>query len=287
VLCLVHGRIQQLGGRLDLEARMLARVAELVAEWRSRTDVFVESYEYLLRLRGGDPYMEARRSLNLSAMRYLDSVGVEVGSPEQALELMAAANGIDIPMPGYEPSFERLVSRLRERPVLRGLRSLGELLDRVERLVVVLDNAGEAVFDVYAARRLAETLGSELVFVARSEPYEIDVTLAEARELARRLAPGARVVGTGGRAPVFHPSASREARRLLEEPGTLVIVKGIANMEAFLDYGRGLRVARSLFLLRAKCSPLARFFDVGFADPVAATGRWLLHRLEEWGGGPR
>ena len=284
VLCLVHGRIQQVRGRLDLEARVLARAAELVAEWRSRTDVFVDSYEYLLRLLGGDPYREVRLSLNRAAMEYLDSSGIEVRGAEQALELMAAANGIDIPMPGYKPSFENLVSRLREKPALRGLRSLGDLASDVERVVVVLDNAGEAVFDIYAGRVLAEEAGAELVLVAREEPYEIDVTLSEARDLAKRLAPKARLVGTGGRFPVFHPRASQEARRLVEDRSALGIVKGIANTEAYMDFHDRVRVYRGVFLLRAKCRPLVRFFDVGFADPVAASPRWIVERMAALGG---
>ena len=286
VLCLVHGRLQQLRGRLDLEARMLAYAASLVARWPSRTDVFVESYEYLIRLLGGaDPYVERRRRLNEAAMRLLKNVPVAEMDTAELLSLMAAANGVDIDMPGYRVDDSRVFRGLREHPQWLGTgpKEAAEALEKAREIVLVLDNAGEAVFDIAAARRLAEAAGARLYIVARTQPYEVDVTLTEAAALAEKLAPEAVLVGTGGRYPVFHPRSSWEARRLLRGAGRLVLVKGIANLESYMDnpesVGEG---ADALFLLRAKCSPLARFFDVALADPVAATAEWVTTRLRKY-----
>ena len=285
VLCLVHGRLQQLRGRLDLEARMLGYAASLVARWPSRTDVFVESYEYLIRLLGGaDPYPERRRRLNEAALRLIKSIPVAEMSIDELLSLMAAANGVDIDMPGYRVDDSRVFRGLREHPQWLGVgaEEAAEAVEKAREIVVVLDNAGEAVFDIAAARWLAEATGARLYLVARSQPYEVDVTLSEAAALAEKLAPEAVLVGTGGRYPVFHPRSRWEARRLLRGPGRLVLVKGIANLEAYMDnpesVGEG---AAAFFLLRAKCSPLARFFDVALADPVIATAKWVTSRLSK------
>jgi len=289
VLCLVHGRLQQVAGRLDLEARVLGHLAGLVARWRSRTEVFVESYGYLERLLGRDIYAEKRRRLNEAALGLLDGLGLEARSALGLVELMAAANGVDIAMPGYRPSMDKVFRGLGEQPTWLGAGpgNVDSLRGSVENLVVVLDNAGEAVIDIAAASRLASRLGAgRLYLVARSEPYEVDVTVREASELASRLAPGAAVVGTGGRYPVFYPFSSMEARRLLRLPRSLVLVKGIANLEAFMDYPGSLgEGVRALFLLRAKCGPLSRFFGVAFAEPVVASADWVLERLRSWRGG--
>ena len=288
VLCLVHGRLQQVAGRLDLEARVLGHLAGLVARWRSRTEVFVESYEYLERLLGRDIYEERRRRLNEAALGLLDKLGLRGRSASSLVELMAAANGVDIAMPGYRPSMDKVFRGLGEQPTWLGAGpgDVEALAGGVESLVVVLDNAGEAVIDIAAAAELARRLGaSRLYLVARSMPYEVDVTAREASVLASRLAPGALVVGTGGRYPVFYPYSSDEARRLLRLPRSLVLVKGIANLEAFMDYPGSLgEDVRALFLLRAKCGPLSRFFGVAFAEPVAASAPWVLERLRSWRG---
>ena len=285
VMCLVHGRLQGLRGRLELEARMLGHIAGLVARWSSRTDVFVESYDYMLRLLGDlDPYRGRKEALNRRALELLPSLPLGEMGASDLVALMAAANGVDIDMPSYRADDRRVFRGLRDQPQWLGT-SPGEvegLLHRAERIVVVLDNAGEAVIDVAAAARLAEMTGARLYLVARSLPYEVDVTLAEAAEIRDRLAPGAELVGTGGRHPVFHPRSSDEARRLLSARNTVILVKGIANLEAYMDNpGSVGDQAQPLFLLRAKCLPLARFFDTALAEPVAATGSWVLSRLRK------
>jgi uncharacterized protein with ATP-grasp and redox domains len=289
VLCLVHGRLQQLGGRLDLEARMLGYIAGLVARWSSRTDVFVDSYEYLTRLLGGrDPYGERRRLLNERALRLLPRLGLDEMDAPGLVSLMAAANGVDIDMPGYLVDDSRVFRGLSEQPQWSGTgpEELEQLLARTREIVLVLDNAGEAVFDIAAASRLARLTGARLYLVARSRPYEVDVTASMVAELKHRLAPEAVLVETGGRYPVFHPRSAPEARRLLRGRGRLVLSKGIANLEAYMDnpgsVGEG---AEALFLLRAKCGPLARFFGVALADPVVVTGDWVVSRLHSLQGG--
>ncbi|KSW10737.1 hypothetical protein CF15_08105 [Pyrodictium occultum] len=285
VACLVYERLQAVAGDRAREARVLAKAAELVARWPSRTSVFVESYDYVERLLGvHDLYREKREELShavLEALGALDLAGME---DWEIFSLMAAANGVDIPMPGYRPGLEKLLRGLRDRAAWLGLGEgdVEKLLGASERIVVVLDNAGEAVLDIAAAGELARRAGKPLYLVARGEPYEVDVTAREAVELAARLEPGARVVSTGGRYPVFHPRASQESRSLLAD-GSLVLVKGIANLEAFLDYPDAAGPGASLvFMLRAKCGPLSRFFRVGHAEPVVASAEWLLERLREW-----
>ncbi len=285
VLCLVHGRLQRVAGDLMLEARVLARIAQLVAEWPSRTDVFVRSYEYLESLLGGvDLYADRKRRLNEAGLSVARRLPLGEMSSAEISGLMASANGVDISMPGYRPDDSRVFKRLGDQPYWLGLghSEFERLLAAAETLVLVLDNAGEAAVDIAAARELAERAGAELVLVARERPYEVDVTLQEAAALADVLAPEARLIGTGGRLPVFHPRASSEARSLLRGHGKLVLVKGIANLEAFMDYPWSVSGgARAVFLLRAKCTPLARLFDVALAEPVVVSDNWVRERLKE------
>ncbi len=266
-----------------VEARVypvfLSRLAALVARG-GRTRAFVESYALLELLAGRNPSAERKEALNRAMVEargrivglLLERLGER--GPVGLFEVAAAANAVDVEMLGYR--FEgSLLEVLGEEPVYHRVEP-GEVAGALKgaRVAWLLDNAGEAVVDILAASILAERLGARVTLYARSLDYETDVTAAEAARLIAELGVGLEVRGSGGRYPPHHPES--RTRSELEEYD-VVVLKGIANLEAALE--APLEKPLTISLLRAKCRPLARLFGVEKGRPVVTVPSRLPVRL--------
>jgi len=255
-------------------------VLERVRGLGSRTDVFTETYGIVA---DGDPYRERKAGLNLRVLGLVGMLPTDGLGVEWLLRLGAAANVVDIEVPGYsfdEAVLERL-GREVGRVVFRAPReAVVRLVESASRVVYLLDNAGEAVFDVFVGLMLA-LRGARVYFVARSMPYEVDVTVDEAEWLVERVAQQlgvggllgrVEVVGTGGRYSGFALRRVDERVVDLMASADVVVSKGIANFEAYLDYREDVEEViggdRLVFLLCAKCPVLAGLFGVDRGTPV-------------------
>ncbi len=116
--------------------------------------------------------------------------------------------------------------------------------------------------DLAVACALSER-GWDVTVVARGGPYETDVTASEASrlldEVAARVGCGRRprVVSTGSSYPAAAlPLVSEEARRAVTSSDAAVF-KGIANLEALMEFEPRDRVS-TVVALRAKCPVVAR-----------------------------
>jgi len=275
VLCLAENRLKDLlrFGAGEAEATWLLQELAKLAKL-SRTEAFVESFELVKRiLKAEDPYAEVKRKLNELAAKLeqeAEALAARASSAE-LLSMLASANAFDTQVLGYEFggfSFGDLLSR----PQL--VEANAEAVESAERIALVLDNSGEAVFDALVARELAKR-GAEVVVVARGEPYEIDVTYKEALESARFE--GFEVLTTGSPYPALYAAkAPKEVAEALKG-ADVVLAKGIANLEAFLDSG-ALRAEKVVFLLRAKCPVIAEAFGVERGAPIVVSGDAALRR---------
>ncbi len=192
---------------------------------------------------------------------------------EDLLRLSAAANAVDIAAPWY-PSFD-LVEELDNAAVtVRGsIDRAVKLLKTACSVAMVLDNAGEAVIDLMLALSLANQ-GYRVYVVARSEPYELDATASEVRKLLADVArvlgldtKGVEVVETGSRYPApARGRVSKQVERLLKG-SDLVLSKGIANLEAFIDYGFD-ELEKVVLAVKAKCLPIARVLCTSMGVPM-------------------
>lgn len=271
--CLVYSRLKPLMDRPDLSSRMLAFLEEAVERGDPLPEIFVSSYDYQAMLLGQpDPLRRVKELLNQKFSYLVGGLRLESMSIKALLETMAKANSVDIDMPGYRRGGGpgTLDGTVHWIP-----RDAHRLVEEASRIAVVLDNAGEAVVDLAVSGELARR-GYKVWLVARGEAFETDVTVDEVREMMPGSVEG--LVSTGGRHPAFSPHASPGARRVLEKVDA-VVSKGIANLEAFIENPGGLE-PKTLLLLRAKCSPVARALGVERMSPVAVRGDAALRRAD-------
>lgn len=133
------------------------------------------------------------------------------------------------------------------------------------RTVLVLgDNAGEAVFDRLLIKRFPGT--PRILYAVKGSPVINDVTETEAREAG--LDRVAEIITNGTDIPGTHlPDTSPEFRRLFDE-ADLVISKGQGNFETLIDDPKPV-----WFLLQIKCASLAARYHFKHGDWIASCPR--------------
>jgi len=241
-LCLIFSRTKDLValGYPDAIPKLLVKLAKLIEGENSRTKAFAEAFEYIKTLTGSqDPYAEIKKNLReigkrvaRNAEKYLEAVNWDI---REALRISAAANIIDTSVLGYEYS-KGLEEALQDKPIIEDSVELRK--DR--EIYLVLDNAGEAEIDKLLAKSLIKH-GYRVTLVVREKAYEIDETIDTFES------EGLEVIAT--------PSSLSPI--LFIDRG-FVIAKGIANAEAYAEYGK----VESLHLLRAKCDVISRLLGV-------------------------
>jgi len=148
-----------------------------------------------------------------------------------------------------------------------------EEVERARRVLYLLDNAGEVVFDRVLIEELV-SMGKEVTAVAKGDPVINDCTIADVREtglmdVCEVMDNGSDAVGT------ILADTSEAFRRKFAEEGVLIISKGQGNFETLLGEKRNL-----FFLFQSKCEVVSRVLDLRQgAMLLAASSGALLRTL--------
>jgi uncharacterized protein with ATP-grasp and redox domains len=219
--------------------------------------------------RSRDPYEDAKREQNALGLRALDKLRDFVLSTDDplrtALLMSASGNIIDL---GTQETFDFHGTFGRNLGRGFALDDLPLFLDRLERAETVLliaDNCGEVVFDIFLLKHLPKRLTTTLAL--KSGPTLNDATLADVEGLDTSQL---RVVETGSDGlGVMFDEISDDFRGLFDT-SDVVIAKGHANFET-LD-----NVDREVFLLlQVKCSVVANRLGARVGDTVFVSNRTL------------
>ncbi|MCI5778816.1 MAG: ARMT1-like domain-containing protein [Lentisphaeria bacterium] len=207
-----------------------------------------------------DPYAEIKlRSTDLALTLLPEFAAAVAESADPFLTALRIAIGGNVIDYGVNPDFQldRAAELIREAAGMPlDMTAVGELRRRTaaaRRVIYLLDNCGEAVFD----RLLIDRIGADKVTLAvRGGAIINDVTRAE---LDRSGLGGLPVIDTGSRTPgVSRKSSSRKFLDALRR-ADVVIAKGQGNFESL--YGDP-EFANVFFLFRVKCPVLVRFAGV-------------------------
>lgn len=278
-LCLVYSRQEVLSGAGHGHAlRILWRLGRTVAFTESFRLQLIDSSRGVL-----NEIERLKKQLNKIVMdRARD---LRFTSYESLLSIMAAANSVDWRIAGYDYSPADILGRGTGRIVVfrKPLEAIAGMVKSSRLIYLGLDNAGEAVVDLLASAWLASR-GHRVVVVARSEPYEVDITLHEVLKLAETLGIdeglGIEFLGTGSMYPPLYRSALPGRVRSLLDKADVVIGKGIANLEASLESLDDHHAARTINLFRAKCLPLSRIAGAKGAPVITLTSDFLKTVVE-------
>ncbi len=218
--------------------------------------------ERIIKRRSGDkdPYREFKEESNVVARallplarRFIDEDGLEA-----LVRVAAFANSMEFGVKGHDfdnKTFEKVFwDTLKER--LDGdLSEVESYLDRFSKIYYLTDNCGEVVFDLLVIERLID-MGKQVVIGPKSEPILNDVTAAELREMT-----DIEIVPTGDVVGLSLERATPAAKALINDGDYLILAKGMGNYETISEFQEMLK-GRLIYILRAKCSPVARALGV-------------------------
>ncbi len=220
-----------------------------------------------------DPYRSLKEESNAVARdlieiaeRFYEESGDRI---EALVRIAAAANSMEFGVMGHNfdnRSFAKVFEDTLSEELKGDLNAIKEMLSSFSNIFYLTDNAGESLFDLFVIEKLRE-MGKHVVIGPKSEPILNDVTADELRDLTDH-----EIVPTGGVVGVSLEDIKPDARRLLFDPEWLIISKGMGNFETISEF-EDLLKGRLVYILRAKCEPVARANNVNRGSLVARAYR--------------
>jgi damage-control phosphatase, subfamily I len=217
-----------------------------------------------------DPYHDAKRASNEQCLALVPAIMTKIRAAsdklEAAVRLAVAGNVIDLGIK-HEADLEATIDLALGSGFTRfDYDAFKTKLAASKRLLYILDNAGEIVFD----RILIEGLkahGKVVVAVVRGGAVLNDATMEDAVQVGLDKV-AAKVIDTGSNFVGVERSRASEFLTKALASADMVIAKGQGNYETLDDMGD-----RFFFILKAKCGYVARTLGVEIGDLILAQGK--------------
>ncbi len=267
--CVVK-QCQRIAQRVSSEAAVFYEVTKLAMELVSQfslkeppslftSQIIREVYKLL---NSPDPFIDLKREMQelgkKTAAKIKRIIDASRDPIHTAIKFAGAGNIIDI---GPQDNFDLERTLTDITFAWDDYKIFKNKLKGSEKLLYILDNAGEIYFDELLIERLLRLADLKVIMVVKERPILNDATLKEVKET--RLFDLGEVITTGsGFLGINFQEASE---RFLSEYETadMVIAKGHANFESLIDCERD-----GFFILKAKCPVVANRLGVKVGDLV-------------------
>ncbi len=205
-----------------------------------------------------DPYGDAKRELNDKALALAGQVKERIKASENKLEaavrLSVVGNVLDLGIAHEADLEETMESAMGDGYARFDYDAFQEKLGSSQRILYILDNAGELVFDKLLIDGL-RAHGKMVVAAVKGAPILNDATMEDAAQVG--LDKSAKIIDTGNNfVGVFREKSSDMFLKVLDS-ADMVIAKGQGNYETLDQEGD-----RFFFILKAKCPYIARSLGI-------------------------
>jgi len=179
------------------------------------------------------------------------------------LKIAAAANSMEFGVRGHEfrlNEFKQEFERILNEKIGGNAKQAEKILDIHDKILYLLDNAGEVLFDLFTAEKLTE-LGKKVIISPKSAPVINDITLKDIKELKIFNNSNFKIVPSGAFVGMSFEEAPKKFLELLFNKKYLIFAKGMGNYET-LSERKNMFKGRLIYVLRAKCLPVASSIGV-------------------------
>jgi uncharacterized protein with ATP-grasp and redox domains len=210
-----------------------------------------------------DPYASIKKKYNELALQFYDEATELVNKAKdplfKAIVVSALGNTIDFGTNHKIDFIEDIKNFSPDNLAINDYEEFKDSLEHTNNLLILLDNAGEIVFD----KLLVETLISSfpelsITCSVRSAPIINDATLEDATFIG--LTEIVKVIEGSGTPGIDLPSTTDEFKRYFFLKDGVILSKGQGNFESL--YGMEIPNKEIFYLLKAKCSLMERLFSV-------------------------
>lgn len=215
-----------------------------------------------------DPYLIQKEKCNQIAHQFLPSIEKlleEDNSLKNYLKAAITGNIIDFGALGLDRDIEALITETMQKDLAVDHSDLlEEELHKAEKVLYLVDNIGEIVFDKLLIEKLKDDYNVDVMVAVKEKPILNDACIPDARDIGLDEVAELTTIGTDS-IGVIYEDFSPEFREIFNH-ADLIIAKGLGNYEGLDEI---LPSDKPIFsLLNAKCRPIALNIGVEVGDNV-------------------
>ena len=278
VKCIV-GQIEKATKLLQLDEKLSDEIMQEVNK-RAKNFSFNETppyiakgvYEYLGEMTNlDDPLEKLKQESIKKATSYLPLINKKIKNSEDklftAIKAAVAGNVIDFATTKEFSLDDEINSIFKTNFSINDYKIFKEKLYKVDKLIILSDNAGENVFDKVLIKTIKELLPNlKIYYATRGKAIINDITIKEALQIG--IDKYCEVISSGVDTPGLEKKqASKEFLKLFNET-SLILSKGMGNFES-LESSNDSRI---FFLFKVKCEVVANAISRNLGEIILKRG---------------
>ncbi len=254
----------------NIHRKVLDSVARMLPQFSlgaTPPEIGQKCYRLVSQITGNDdPFREEKRKANQMVLALYPRLKQAVANSDDPLltacKLAIAGNTMDLaPQSSYSDLDSIIESALRSPLAIDNYLEFRRSIELSSHILYLGDNAGEIVFDRILIEELRQIKEFQIDFVVREKPIINDVTWHDAISVG--LDRVATIISNGSDAPATILSQCSPQMLRLYHSADTIIAKGQGNYESLSEEQNNI-----FFLLRAKCTVVARLLGVDIGDAI-------------------
>jgi hypothetical protein len=249
---------------LDTQKKLMEYLTSFDLEKKASPVIGKVTYNLVAQaLSVNDPYASIKKKHNQLALQFYDEAKKIVNNAEdplfEAIIVAALGNTIDLGTNHKIDFINDIKNFTPDNLAINDYEAFRQSLQDTNHLLILLDNAGEIVFDKLIVETIMNTFPDlEITCSVRSSPIINDATLEDARFIG--LTDIIQVIEGSGTPGIDLPTSSDEFKKYFFLKDGVILSKGQGNFESL--YGMEIPDKEVFYLLKAKCSLMERLFSV-------------------------
>ncbi|NPA55015.1 MAG: DUF89 family protein [Epsilonproteobacteria bacterium] len=254
----------------ETSAKILFEVAKTLPNYsllNTPPQIAKDTYKLIADITGiADPLADIKTQSIKKAKEFMGFLDTQLANSSDklltALKIAVGGNVIDF---GAKEQFELkdILTEIFDKEFkINHYNQLTHQLQSAKSVVILADNAGENVLDVFLARTIKQLFDVEIYYFVRGYPIINDVTTKEALQSDMPLY--ATIIDTGVATPGYDLSYANTHSKEIYNNADVVISKGMGNFESL--YGITDREVFYLFII--KCNVVAQAIGQQIEDLI-------------------
>ncbi|MHA1350846.1 MAG: damage-control phosphatase ARMT1 family protein [Promethearchaeota archaeon] len=245
---------------IDTQKKLMEYLINFDLDKRASPIIGKVAYNLVAEALGvNDPYASIKKKYNKLALQFYDEARKIVNNAEdpllEAIVVAALGNTIDF---GTSHKID-FIHDIKNFLAINDYETFKQSLLDTDHLLILLDNAGEIVFDKLLVETMLKTFPElEITCSVRSAPIINDATLEDAKFVG--LTELVQVIEASGTPGIDLPNTSDEFKKHFFLKDGVILSKGQGNFESL--HGMEIPNKELYYLLKVKCSLMVRLFSV-------------------------